>query len=137
MKKTSLLLLALLAVLTFESCDNTPPPVINLISPEEGAELYIGGGVHFVAELSDSIMLSSYTIELLANDGDEYSKSRNPEKTPITAATPTRSPSFFLNRKPINTTLNAAAKTMPQNMSMVRSEIFSKDMARSPQSFYS
>ena len=81
MKKTSLLLLALLSILTFESCDNTPLPTINLMSPEEGTELYAGSGVHFVAELSDSIMLSSYTIELLANEGGEYSKSKKPEKT--------------------------------------------------------
>jgi hypothetical protein len=55
----------------FSSCDNdngdTKKPVINLIEPEEGDSLLIGGDVHFEAEFSDNEMLASYKIEIHNN----------------------------------------------------------------------
>jgi hypothetical protein len=59
----------------FFSCDNgdTEKPVINLIEPENGEALLIGGDVHFEAEFSDNEKLASYKIEIHSNfDGHTH-----------------------------------------------------------------
>lgn len=75
-------LIALMS-LTF-SCDDgdTTKPVINLIEPEEGAELQIGSvhGVHLEMDLSDDEMLASYKVDIHnSDDGHVHSKA---EETP-------------------------------------------------------
>ncbi|MDR1330926.1 MAG: DUF4625 domain-containing protein [Tannerella sp.] len=68
--------LAAVLSLTFASCEkdsDTTKPVINLIEPEEGDVLQIGGDVHFDMELSDDVMLASYKVEIHSNfDGHEH-----------------------------------------------------------------
>lgn len=67
-----ILAIVLTAVFSFASCsddddvDNTKP-VINLVSPAEGAILKIGSDVHFDAVFSDDVLLKSYTIEIHDN----------------------------------------------------------------------
>jgi hypothetical protein len=59
----------------FSSCDegDTTKPVINLVEPENGDSLLIGGTVHFDAEFSDNEMLGSYKIEIHNNfDNHEH-----------------------------------------------------------------
>jgi hypothetical protein len=60
----------------FTSCDegDTTKPVIELIEPEEGAELLIGSenGVHFEMDLSDNEQLASYKVEIHNNIGSNY-----------------------------------------------------------------
>jgi len=60
----------------FTSCDegDTTKPVIELIEPEEGAELLIGSenGVHFEMDLSDNEQLASYKVEIHNNFGENY-----------------------------------------------------------------
>jgi uncharacterized membrane protein len=65
----------------FVSCDDgdTTKPVINLIEPEDGDSLQIGGesGVHFEAEFSDDEALASYKIEIHHNfDGHDHDQLR-------------------------------------------------------------
>jgi hypothetical protein len=79
--KFNLYLVCLMAIsfATFSSCDkdnesDTTKPVINLIEPEDGDVLKIGGDVHFDLELSDDVMLKSYKVDIHPNfDGHVHS----------------------------------------------------------------
>ncbi|MCD7975685.1 MAG: DUF4625 domain-containing protein [Tannerellaceae bacterium] len=91
MKKRNFLysLCLLVASTLFVSCDDgdTTKPVINLISPAEGAHLKIGNtsGVHFEAEFSDDEMLGSYKIDIHNNfdDHGHGTKSESEEKKTV------------------------------------------------------
>lgn len=71
-------LIVLLAIATVSCSDNdsdTTPPVIDLISPAEGAALLIGSDIHFSMELSDNEMLASYKVEIHSNfDGHQHTR---------------------------------------------------------------
>jgi hypothetical protein len=56
----------------YTSCDDgdTTKPVINLVEPEEGDSLLIGGDVHFDVKFSDNEMLGSYKVEIHNNFND-------------------------------------------------------------------
>jgi hypothetical protein len=60
------------------SCEkegDTTKPLINLIEPEDGDILKIGGDVHFELGLSDNEMLGSYKVEIHSNfDGHTHEK---------------------------------------------------------------
>lgn len=82
------LLATVMLFLTFTSCNkkesDTTPPIINLISPTEGAKLEIGNkhGVHLDMELSDNESLSSYKIEIHNNfNGHEHKISKSEDDT--------------------------------------------------------
>jgi hypothetical protein len=80
--------LATLSVSLFNACDegDTEKPVINLIEPEEGAQLAIGNdhGVHFEMKLSDNDALNSYRVEIHNNfDGHEHAALRSDEPDPF------------------------------------------------------
>lgn len=84
MKLTSIL--AILTIFTLlTSCKkegDTTKPVIDLISPAEGAVLGTGDDVHFEMELSDDIELASYKVDIHNNfDGHEHSKSSDDSET--------------------------------------------------------
>jgi hypothetical protein len=78
----------IISSLSFISCDknenDTTKPVINLIEPEDGDSLRIGGDVHFDMELSDDVMLGSYKVDIHNNfDGHEHTKASSDETTPF------------------------------------------------------
>ncbi len=70
--------LAIISVV-FIACkeeSDTEVPVINLIEPEEGDTLEIGGNIHFDMDLSDNEMLHSYKVEIHnVFDGHDHGKS--------------------------------------------------------------
>jgi len=88
--KNKILLLATLAIVsTFASCEkedgDTTPPVIDIISPENGERLEIGKGIHLEMNLSDNNMLKSYKIEIHNSfDGHEHTYSSAQEETDTT-----------------------------------------------------
>ena len=73
--KTKIILLlvtiAIVSTLSFASCEkdkgDTTPPVINLISPENGELFETGKDIHFEVEFSDDNMLKSYKVEIHNN----------------------------------------------------------------------
>jgi hypothetical protein len=70
----------ILSAFTFISCEksgDTTPPVINLIEPEEGAELMAGKDVHFEMEISDNEMLKSYKVEIHNNIENPHSHEKS------------------------------------------------------------
>jgi hypothetical protein len=79
---TKFLIICLTAIFSvaFASCKedgDTTKPVINLIEPEDGDVLKIGGelGVHFDAEFSDNEMLASYKVNIHPDfDGHTHTK---------------------------------------------------------------
>ena len=86
MKRSIILTLATIATLTIFSCNkdngDTTKPVINLIEPEDGDELLIGGehGVHFEMEVSDNEALASYKIDI-HNNFDHHGHSKADDAT--------------------------------------------------------
>jgi hypothetical protein len=75
----------------FTSCDegDTTKPVIELIEPEEAAELRIGSenGIHFEMNLSDNEQLASYKVEIhnnFDNHGHETDFRSGSETVPFT-----------------------------------------------------
>ena len=86
----NIILPAVLGVLTFSatSCGSedgdTTKPAINVIEPEEDAQLLIGDedGVHFEADFSDDTALKSYKIEIhYAADGHTHGTPKLQEST--------------------------------------------------------
>lgn len=86
MKTSTILSVAALAASIFVSCNkdngDTTKPVINLIEPEDGDELLIGGehGIHFEMEVSDNEALASYKIDI-HNNFDHHGHSKADDAT--------------------------------------------------------
>ena len=71
----SVLSIFVISSLIISSCTNDEDsdvikPIINLIEPCQDDTLKIGDEVHFEAEFSDDVMLSSYMIEIHSNFND-------------------------------------------------------------------
>jgi hypothetical protein len=88
-----LVCLTAISFIAFSSCGkdddaDTTKPVINLVEPEEGDVLKIGGDVHFDLELSDDVMLKSYKVDIHSNfDGHVHSatlRAESPETVDFT-----------------------------------------------------
>ncbi|MCC8146177.1 MAG: DUF4625 domain-containing protein [Bacteroidales bacterium] len=88
--KSNLLFLAtiIVSISLFTSCNDndgdTTPPVINLITPAEGAVLTIGSPVELEMEVSDNEGLKSYKINIHnAFDGHDHDKSLKSQEETI------------------------------------------------------
>ncbi len=73
------LFISVLVLLSFNACSSddgdTTKPVINLISPAEGADLRVGNqdGIHLEMDLEDNENLASYKIDIHSNfDGHTH-----------------------------------------------------------------
>ena len=90
--KTFIIAMAMMATMATTACtDNNDTdvtkPTIDLIEPEDGAELRIGSanGVHFEAEFADDVMLSSYKVDIHNNfDGHNHSSNKAVSTTDFT-----------------------------------------------------
>ncbi|MDR3129425.1 MAG: DUF4625 domain-containing protein [Tannerellaceae bacterium] len=87
--KTIFFALAALTCSLLNACNDegdTEKPVIDLIKPEKGAYLAIGGehGVHFEMKLSDNDALNSYRVQIHdAFDGHDHQKTRSDDPEPF------------------------------------------------------
>ncbi|MDR1673361.1 MAG: DUF4625 domain-containing protein [Bacteroidales bacterium] len=74
--------LTIMAGILVASCDkgDNVKPVINLIEPEEGDVLQIGGDVHFEMKLSDDVALGSYKVDIHHNF-DNHGHEKSGEET--------------------------------------------------------
>lgn len=82
----SLLCLLFCMTYVFTSCSDddgdSVKPVISLHAPKEGAELKIGGDIHFDMDLEDNDLLKSYKVEIHNNfDGHGHTKAENTVET--------------------------------------------------------
>jgi len=68
MKKRLRYFLAVAVATLFLACTTNKPEII-LEAPEDGTEFYTGYDVHFVATLTDSYGLTSYSIQINGGDG--------------------------------------------------------------------
>lgn len=88
MKRVILIICSLTAILSFfTSCDegDTVKPVIELVSPADGAVLEAGSAIHLEMVLEDNEMLSSYKIDIHEAAGHEHdTKAESADETAFT-----------------------------------------------------
>jgi len=63
---------AIVATVLISACKSNVYPTIQLHAPEAGTEFLVGYDVHFVAMLSDSLGLKSYSIKITGDKGELY-----------------------------------------------------------------